>query len=98
MTEKNSMNLYFAGLIKLPMKYHLCTGSAIPDAYDSLLAEKCDADNNTFYMLTSSIYSVTFLFFGLLVLFKSVVKQRQVTRQVNTAFQVCFILKSKTEK
>lgn len=97
MTEKNSMNLYFAGLIKLPMKYHLCTGSAIPDAYDSLLAEKCDADNNTFYMLTSSIYSVTFLFFGLLVLFKSVIKQRQVTRQVNTTFQVCFIVKTRTE-
>ena len=73
----------FYGLIKLPMTYHMCTGLPVPAAYMSPLAVKCDSDNITFETFIYTLYCITFLLFGCLVIHKSIRKQRQTRQQVN---------------
>ena len=67
---------YFAGLIKLPMSYHMCTGMEVPVAYNSASTEKCDSDNKTFDDLVSNVYFITHMVFGSMVVYERIIQKR----------------------
>ena len=93
-----STSVKFYGLIKLPMTYHMCTGLPVPAAYMSPSAVKCDSDNITFETFIYTLYCITFLLFGCLVIHKSIRKQRQTRQQVNPRGSTEVILSKPIER
>ena len=77
-----------SGLIKLPMTYHMCTGTLLPEIYWAPFTEKCDQDNNSLEIATSMIYSVIFLLFGSAVVYESVKGKAQATQQIDHSCNV----------
>ena len=78
---------YVAGLIKLPMTYHMCTGTS-PDTYWSHFTEKCDEDNNSLEIATSVVYSVIFLLFGSAAVYESMKSKAQATQQIDPSCNI----------
>ena len=79
---------YVAGLIKLPMTYHMCTGTLPPDTYWSPLTEKCDEDNNSLEIATSVVYLVIFLLFGSAAVYESVKGKAHSTQQIDPSCNI----------
>ena len=79
---------YVAGLIKLPMTYHMCTGTLPPDTYWSPFTEKCDEDNNSLEIVTSVVYSVIFLLFGSAAVYESMKSKAQATQQIDPSCNI----------
>ena len=79
---------YVAGLIKLPMTYHMCTGTLPPDKYWSPFTEKCDQDNNSLEIVTSVVYSVIFLLFGSAAVYESMKGTAHATQQIDPSCNI----------
>ena len=76
------------GLIKLPMTYHMCTGTLPPDTYWSRLTEKCDEDNNSLEIATSVVYLVIFLLFGSAVVYESLKGNAHARQQIDPSCNI----------
>ena len=76
------------GLIKLPMTYHMCTGTLLPEIYWSPFTEKCDEDNNGLEIATTMVYTLIFLLFGSAVVFETVKSRAWARRRTDPGFNI----------
>ena len=77
-----------SGLIKLPMTYHMCTGTLVPEIYWSSFTEKCDEDNNSLEIATTMVYSLIFLLFGSAVVYEGVKGRARAIRRIDPNFNI----------